>query len=198
MFNANDHMIKLKGKDYLQVAWRLVWFREDHPDWSIDASALEIGEDHAIFKAVICDADGQQKSSGHGSESKRDFGDFIEKAETKAIGRALAMLGYGTQFAGAELDEGSRIVDSPIDRGIKEPPEDEVRPDSVIEIPFNALAAISCWCEEHHMKGADFMVARKAVIANGTVKDIPSSKMSADDTMALFSAVENYLSQRTA
>ena len=38
-----------------------------------------------------------------------------EKAETKAVGRALAMLGYGTQFA-PELDEGERIVDSPVER----------------------------------------------------------------------------------
>lgn len=115
-FNPAEHMMKLKGKDYLQVAWRLVWFREDHPDWAIDAECIEHDEDHAIFRAVISDADGRQKSSGHGSESKRDFGDFLEKAETKAVGRALAMLGYGTQFAADELDEGERIVDSPIDR----------------------------------------------------------------------------------
>lgn len=115
MFNPNEHMMNLKGKDYLQVAWRLVWFREEHPDWSIDANALEMDENHAIFKAVICDENGQQKSVGHGSESKKDFGDFLEKAETKAVGRALAMLGYGTQFA-PDLDEGERIVDSPINR----------------------------------------------------------------------------------
>lgn len=115
-FNPNEHMMKLKGKDYLQVAWRLVWFREDHPDFGLNAEALELTDDHAIFKAVISDAEGRQISSGHGSESKKDFGDFIEKAETKAIGRALAMLGYGTQFAADELDEGERIVDSPIDR----------------------------------------------------------------------------------
>lgn len=115
-FNPNEHMMKLKGKDYLQVAWRLVWFREDHPDFGINADALTITEDHAVFKAVITDANGTQLSSGHGSESKKDFGDFIEKAETKAVGRALAMLGYGTQFAADELDEGERIVDSPIDR----------------------------------------------------------------------------------
>ena len=113
MFNPSEHMIKLKTKDYLQVQWRLVWFREDHPDWSINAECLEHDEDHAIFKATICNENGVQKSSGHGSESKRDFGDYLEKAETKAIGRALAMLGYGTQFAGNELDEGERIVDSP-------------------------------------------------------------------------------------
>ena len=104
-FNPNEHMMKLKGKDYLQVAWRLVWFRDDHPDWSLNADIVEQDQEHAIFKAVICDENGIQKSSGHGSESKRDFGDFLEKAETKAIGRALAMLGYGTQFAADELDE---------------------------------------------------------------------------------------------
>ena len=94
MFNPNEHMMTLKGnKQYLQVAWRLVWFREDHPDWSLDTQALEMAEDHAIFRAVICDADGRQLSCGHASESKRDFMDIIEKAETKAVGRALAMLG---------------------------------------------------------------------------------------------------------
>ena len=115
-FNPVEHMMKLKGKDYLQVAWRLVWFREDHPDWSISTAIIENNEDHAIFRALISDENGSQKSTGHGSESKRDFGDFLEKAETKAVGRALAMLGYGTQFAADELDEGERIVDSPIDR----------------------------------------------------------------------------------
>lgn len=122
-FNPSEHMMQLKGKDYLQVAWRLVWFREDHPDWSLNADCLEHDEEHAIFKATICDENGVQKSSGHGSESKRDFGDFLEKAETKAVGRALAMLGYGTQFAADELDEGERIVDSPIDRKPKLPPD---------------------------------------------------------------------------
>ena len=117
MFNANEHMLKLKGKDYLQVLWRLVWFREDHPDWCIETQLVEFNgsEKHAIFKATILDENGMQKSSGFGSESIRDFGDYIEKAETKAVGRALAMLGYGTQFA-PDLEEGERIVDSPVDR----------------------------------------------------------------------------------
>lgn len=123
MFNPNDHMMKLKGKDYLQVMWRLVWFREDHPDYTIDTQALELTENHAIFKCSIHDANGHQISAGHGSEGMKDFGDFIEKAETKAIGRALAMLGYGTQFA-PELDEGDRIVDSPVKRE-SEPKETE-------------------------------------------------------------------------
>lgn len=125
MFNPNEHLIQLKGKDYLQVQWRLVWFRD--PDdgrqgWGIRTTLVDHGDDWAIFKAEIIDEHGDVRSSGHGSESKRDFNDYLEKAETKAVGRALAMMGFGTQFVADELDEGERIVDSPVDRKAKVEP----------------------------------------------------------------------------
>lgn len=112
MFNPKEHLIDLKGKAYLQVMWRLVWFREEHPDWCIDTKLEQLTENHAVFSAKIMDDNGMQKSAGYGSESVKDFRDFIEKAETKAVGRALAMLGYGTQFA-PEMDEEARLVDTP-------------------------------------------------------------------------------------
>ena len=77
---------------------------------------LEHGDNWAVFRATITNENGVVISTGHGSESAKDFGDYLEKAETKAVGRALAMLGFGTQFAADELDEGERIVDSPVDR----------------------------------------------------------------------------------
>ena len=170
-FNPNEHMMKLKTKDYLQVMWRLVWFREEHPDWTIDAAALEIDADHAIFKAKICDENGQLKSAGHGSESKRDFGDYIEKAETKAVGRALAMLGYGTQFA-PDLDEGDRIVDSPVNRKNASDPAPET-----VKIPFDAKANIQTFCNIHKITMAEFLTKRGALIAGGVVPDIPSKEL---------------------
>ena len=113
MFNPNEKLIELKGKDYLQVMWRLVWFREDKPLWGINTEVVKLDDKQAVFKAYINDESGNLKSAGTGSETISDFKDYIEKAETKAVGRALAMLGYGTQFA-PELDEGERIVDSPV------------------------------------------------------------------------------------
>ena len=176
-FNPNDHMMKLKGKDYLQVAWRLVWFREDHPDFGINAEALTITEDHAIFKATITNPDGIQVSSGHGSESKRDFGDFIEKAETKAIGRALAMLGYGTQFAADELDEGERIVDSPINRApntIKQEPtpDDAQAPGDPLPKAgsFDWRVAKSKFCTNNGIKPTDFESIRLTLVQRGAIK----------------------------
>lgn len=121
MFNPAEHLMDLKGKQYLQVMWRLVWFREEHPLWNIDTKLEQLTDTHAVFSAKISDETGAQKASGYGSECDKDFRDYIEKAETKAIGRALAMLGYGTQFA-PELDEGDRIVDSPVQGGKRAAP----------------------------------------------------------------------------
>lgn len=111
-------LLKLKGKDYLQVAHRLVWFVEENPKYSIDILHLGKNEDSAIVKATISILDDDNKllkqASATKSETKQGFPDFIEKAETGAIGRALAFLGYGTQFTADELEEGMRLADSPI------------------------------------------------------------------------------------
>lgn len=105
--------LNLKGKDYLQVAHRLVWFREEHKNASIETDFIKLEENYAIAKAVISFGNGETMAVAHGREDAKHFPDFIEKAETKAIGRALALCGYGTQFA-PELDEGERLADAPL------------------------------------------------------------------------------------
>ncbi|KKM86510.1 hypothetical protein LCGC14_1278330 [marine sediment metagenome] len=126
-FDPSKHITDLRGKEYLEVKWRLVWLRDLHPEAIIVTELLEHihTAGFALFKAEITiPVDGEiggGSATGHGSETAEDFGDYIEKAETKAIGRALAALGYGTQFCGGELDEmagkrGERIVDAPVQR----------------------------------------------------------------------------------
>src|SRR5205807_2480931 len=74
------------------------------------------GRGVAVFKAIVKTPTGAV-ASGTKSENAASFADYIEKAETGAIGRALAALGYGTQFTGDELDEGNeRIADTPVER----------------------------------------------------------------------------------
>ena len=48
-------------------------------------------------------------------ETESGFPDYIEKAETGAIGRALAMCGYGTLQA-PEFDEQDRLADTPVEK----------------------------------------------------------------------------------
>ena len=96
-FDASKYLTDLNGRDYLEVKWRLLWLRTEHPDAIIETELIKQGTDMALFRArVAIPAAGV--ATGWGSETADDFRDFIEKAETKALGRALAALGYGTQF----------------------------------------------------------------------------------------------------
>ena len=143
-FNPSDHLMKIKSRqglsDYLPVQWRLVWFRQECPHGTIETEELEYDTEkecsleafvwnsekkrsekvvktakgYARYRAVVTDGKGG-RATGTKAECRANFEDYGEKAETGAIGRALAGLGFGTQFA-PELDEEHRIVDSPVDR----------------------------------------------------------------------------------
>ena len=92
------------GADYLDVKWRLLWLRKEHPDAEIVTELVQHDPQMAIFKATVSVPTGG-KATGYGSETASDFPDFIEKAETKAIGRALNALGYGAQFGDFQRPE---------------------------------------------------------------------------------------------
>lgn len=111
-FNPTEHTINLQGKQYLPVAWRIVWFREVYPKGSI---LTEIAmTEPIVIKATIIDeshilANGFGTPKTQGAAKGRPF----EGAETAAIGRALAAAGFGTQFTGEE--EGEHLADAPVE-----------------------------------------------------------------------------------
>lgn len=133
--------------DYLPCQWRLVWVNSDEPQeleitivdeqidldreteeetfaWNSDTRRSEKvvkcapGWAKYRVRVRVVTTDGRKLTAeGVKSEKAASFGDFIEKAATGALGRALAMIGYGTQFTGEEFDEKHRILDAPVDRG---------------------------------------------------------------------------------
>lgn len=109
-------LLDLKGKSYLQVAHRIQWFREEHPNWCIrtDLRYFEPGK-YAVTCATICNEKSEVIATAHKHETMEGFYDFIEKSETGAIGRALALCGYGTQFTD-DLEEGERLADAPVSK----------------------------------------------------------------------------------
>lgn len=121
-FNVNRYLIRVRGgQQYLPVSARLIWFREERPDWSIETHPLHLdfAEGVAVFQATVKDTTGRVIASATKMETRSDFADFVEKAETGAIGRVLAMCGFGTQFA-LEISEGdvvsgeAALADSPL------------------------------------------------------------------------------------
>lgn len=114
-------LIDLRGKAYMAVQQRLIWFREEKPLWCIETKPVEMTENHAIFCAMIKDEHCRLVSQAHKKEDRKGFPDFIEKAETGSIGRALANLGYGTAHAVEILEsdvtpKGADVVDAPVEK----------------------------------------------------------------------------------
>lgn len=111
-------LLNLKGKQYLMVAYRIQWMNEDIPQFDISTEFLLINDEQTVVKATVAlmDDTGKvvKKAQATKRETKKDFPDHTEKAETAAIGRALSLLGFGTQFALSDLDEGQRLADSPV------------------------------------------------------------------------------------
>lgn len=113
-YDPSRHLTRVNGNDYLPVAQRLAWLRAVYPDAVLTTDLVEILPDIAIFRAEVRIPSGGS-ATGYGSETPNDFKDYVEKAETKAIGRALAALGFGTQFCHDHEDGAPRgPVDAPV------------------------------------------------------------------------------------
>jgi hypothetical protein len=133
-FDPRPYLMKMGARDYLEVKWRLVWLRTLHPDAIVVTELLthptELAKSYgmpAVFRATVTIPSTGAIGTGTGSETLDDHADFVEKAETKAIGRALATLGFGTQFT----VERESVVDAPLAqpqaRGATQPSSDVSR-----------------------------------------------------------------------
>lgn len=102
---------------YLPVQARIAYFREHCEGWSIETTFLILDTDKgfAVCTATIRDENGTIRAVAHKSEDKQGFFDYIEKAETGAIGRALGILGVGTLLANElwEADKNGDVCDTP-------------------------------------------------------------------------------------
>lgn len=115
-FNPNDYLIDLRGKKYLPVNARLAWFRDQTPDGSIDNDIVMVGSlvlarSRVIVEGIVIATGHATVRSGQGTTWA---GREVEKAETAAMGRALAVAGFGTMNAGDDFEEGSNLADSPV------------------------------------------------------------------------------------
>lgn len=136
---GKDKMMPLSGGLYLPVRRRVAWMRgepQPRPTWGIVNTLLKyemgtleaprgggpggkmakISGGYAVVKSEIIDDQGRIISTGYAQERSEIFPDFIEKAETAAVGRAAALAGYGTEAA-LDLDEGldqENVADAPV------------------------------------------------------------------------------------
>ena len=103
--------INIKGKKYVTVNERLIYFRQQKQfkNWQIVESLVSVDTIEGIFKCTINDADGNIVATAH-TQEYRDSSyinktSFLENGFTSALGRALGYLGIGIDTAIASDDE---------------------------------------------------------------------------------------------
>lgn len=104
--NKPSGVISIHGREYQTVAYRVQNFREANPLWALVTDIVSRDAECVVMRATISDETGRLLATGHAEEyrtaSQINRTSALENAETSAIGRALAALGYGgTEFATA-------------------------------------------------------------------------------------------------
>lgn len=106
--NAVMPKIPVKGKNYAMVPARVQAFRMMCPDGYIGTEIVDMHDGVVTMQATVKDENGKVLATGYAQEKETSSyinkTSYIENCETSAVGRALGMLGLGSdeQMASAE------------------------------------------------------------------------------------------------
>lgn len=120
--NQRIQKIKIKGKDYATVAARVQAFRELCPDGLIHAEIISINDGVVLMQAQVKDENGKLLATGYAQEKENasmiNKTSYVENCETSAVGRALAMLGLGSEedIASSQEVDAARVQQEQIEK----------------------------------------------------------------------------------
>lgn len=108
--SLKDRAIDIKGKKYVLVSDRVLYFNETYPNWSIQTTRETVGDVEIIKAFVVPDVDKPNRMFTWYSQAKRGDGfinktSALENAETSAVWRALAMMWIWVIDSIASVDE---------------------------------------------------------------------------------------------
>lgn len=110
--------VNIKGKEYITVNERLIFFRSQpqYKGWRISEEVVSLDDKEGLFKVTIINPDGFEMAVAHAQEyrdsSYINKTSFVENGFTSALGRALGYLGIGIDTAIASADEVQTAVNN--------------------------------------------------------------------------------------
>jgi hypothetical protein len=110
--SLKEKAIKFKGKEYVLVADRVIYFNETYPKGCIKTELITVPESKMVIVKAFVYPDGAIDARHFTGYSQATWGQgyinqtsALENAETSAVGRALAMMGIGVIDSIASVDE---------------------------------------------------------------------------------------------
>lgn len=132
--SLKDRAIDIKGKQYVYVSDRIIYFNETYPNGVIQTELLSaLDSNRIVIKAkVVPDIDKPdrvfvdyaQEMIGDGFINKTSA---LENASTSAIGRALALMGIGVIDSVASVDEITKAKNNSKEPSLNRPTDEQKR-----------------------------------------------------------------------
>ena len=116
MSNYKFKTTNIKGKEYVEVNQRVLYFRNEdqYKGWSLTSEILHLTDEGCVIKATVRNAEGAEVASGIAQEDKSSSyinkTSYVENCETSAWGRALGNLGIGIETSIASSNEVSMAI----------------------------------------------------------------------------------------
>lgn len=143
--------VDIKGKAYVQVNTRVVAFRKLFPMGCITTDIVSLENGVVVMKATVMDELGTVLGTGYAYEKETSSfinkTSYIENCETSAVGRALAMVGIGTDASMCSAEELVNAITNQNKPEVKqdnkkaEPSQKKIENSVISEVKVKALLA---------------------------------------------------------
>lgn len=114
--NERIKKIEVKGKAYACVAARVAAFREMCPNGCISTEIISMADGVVVMRSTVLDEEENTLATGMAYEKEESSyinkTSYIENCETSAVGRALGMLGIGSDEQMASAEEVANAINA--------------------------------------------------------------------------------------
>lgn len=157
--------IDIKGKAYAAVPARIQAFRQLCPNGAIETEIISMENGVVTMKATAKDENGKVLGTGFAQEKETasyiNKTSYIENCETSAVGRALGMLGIGSESSIASAEEMVNALANQKTEKVKVEPIDATMINALMAAADHTGVTVEQICEKFNLKSLSEMTVEQ-------------------------------------